>query len=72
MGCTNSEKMGNKEFKDGSFSFSEGISLCKCPMVDVAREVFLLYYINSIPKTINITPVRISIAKINLGDKENG
>ena len=59
VGCINSEKMGNKEFKDGSFSFSEGISLCKCPTVDVARVVFLLYHINSIPKTINITPVRI-------------
>ena len=57
--------MGNKEFKDGSFSFSEGISLCKCPTVDVARVVFSFYTIlNSMPKTINITPVRFNIAKI--------
>ena len=28
VGCTNSNKMGNKEFKDGFFSFNEGISLC--------------------------------------------
>ena len=62
VGCTNSEKMGNKEFKDGSFSFSEGINLCKCPMVDVARVVFLLYHINSIPKTLNMTPVSINTA----------
>ena len=72
VGCTNSDKVGNKEFKDGSFSFSEGISLCKCPTVDVARVVFLLYHMNSIPKTIKIMPVSMSNAKINLGDKENG
>ena len=64
--------MGNKEFKDGFFSFNEGIGLCKCPTVDVARVVFLLYHMNSIPKTTKHTPVSISNAKISLGDKENG
>ena len=44
VGCTNSDKMGNKEFRDGFFSFNDGIRLCKCPMVDVVREVFLLYH----------------------------
>ena len=64
--------MGNKEFKVGFFSFSEGISLCKCPTVDVARVVFLLYHMNSTPKTIKHTPVSIHNAKISFGDKENG
>ena len=72
VGWTNSDKMGNKEFKDGFFSFNDGISLCKCPTVDVARVVFLLYHMNSIPKTMKHTPVSMSNAKISLGDKENG
>ena len=72
VGCTNSNKMDNKEFKDGSFSFSEGINLCKCPTVDVARVVFLLYHMNNTTKTIKHTPVSIHNAKISLGDKENG
>ena len=72
VGCTNSNKMGNKELKDGFFSFNEGISLCKCPTVDVARVVFLLYHMNSIPKTTKHTPVGMSNAKISLGDKVNG
>ena len=72
VGCTNSDKMGNKEFKDGFFSFNEGISLCKCPTVDVARVVFLLYHMNSIPKTTKHMPVSINNAEISLGDKENG
>ena len=51
VGCTNSDNMGNKEFNDSFCSFNDGISLCKCPIVDVARVVFLLYHMNSIPKT---------------------
>ena len=72
MGCTNSDNMGNKEFRDGFFSFNDGISLCKCPIVDVARVVFLLYRMNSTPKTTKHTPVVTSNANISLGDKENG
>ena len=72
VGWTNSEKMANKELRDGWFSFNDGISLCKCPTVDVARVVFLLYHMNSIPKTIKIMTVSINNAKISLGDKENG
>ena len=28
-GCINSKKMGNKELRDGCFSFNDGINLCK-------------------------------------------
>ena len=42
------------------------------PTVDVARVVFLLYHMNSIPKTPKHTPVIISNAKFSLSDKENG
>ena len=71
-GCINSEKMGNKELRDGCFSFNDGIKLCKCPTTEVARVVFLLYHMNNIPKTIKHTPISMSNAIINLGDKENG
>ena len=64
--------MANKEFRDGFFSFNNGISLCKCPIVDVARVVFLLYYMNSKPKTTKHIPVATSNANISLGDKGNG
>ena len=36
-GYTNSEKMGNKELRDGCFSFNDGINLCKWSTVEVAR-----------------------------------
>ena len=72
VGWTNPEKMGNKEFRDGCFSCNDGISLCKCPTVEVARVVFLLYHMNSIAKITKHTPVAMSNAKISLGDKENG
>ena len=49
-GCTNSEKMGNKELRDGCFSFNDGIHLCKWSTVEVARVVLLLYHMNNIPK----------------------
>ena len=71
-GNTNSDNMGNKEFKDGFFSVNDGISLCKFPTVDVVRVVFLLYHMNSMLKTIKHTPVITSNAKISVGDKEKG
>ena len=64
--------MGNKEFRDGFFSVNDGISLCKFPIVDAVRVVFLLYHMNSKPKTIKHTPVITNNAKINLGDREKG
>ena len=62
--------MGNKEFRDSFCSVNDGISLCKFPTVDTVRVVFLLYHMNSMPKTIKHTPVVTSNAKISLGDKE--
>ena len=62
--------MGNKESRDGFFSFNEGINLCKCPIVDVVRVVFLLYHMNNIPKITKHTPASIGNAKISLGDKK--
>ena len=72
VGYTNSDNMGNKEFRDSFFSVNDRISLCRFPIVDAVRVVFLLYYMNSMPKTIKHTPVVTSNAKINLGDKEKG
>ena len=64
--------MGNKEFRDGFFSVKEGINLLRFPTVDAVRVVFLLYHMNSMPKTTKHTPVITSNAKISLGDKEKG
>ena len=38
-----SDNMGNKESKVGIFSFNEGINLSRSPIVEVVKEVFLLY-----------------------------
>ena len=71
-GNTNSDNMGNKEFRDGFFSVNDKISLCKFPTVDTVRVVFLLYHMNNMLKTIKHTPVVTSHAKVSLGDKEKG
>ena len=68
----NSDNMGNKEFRDGFFSVKDGISLLRFPTVDAVRVVFLLYHMNSMPKTIKHTLAITSNAKISLGDKEKG
>ena len=44
-----SDNMGNKEFNVGVFSFKEGINFTKFPIMEVVREVFLLYHMNMIP-----------------------
>ena len=72
VGNFNSDRMGNKEFRDGFFSVKDGISLLKFPTVDEVRAVFLLYHMKSIPKAIKHMPVTISRAKISLGDNEKG
>ena len=64
--------MGNKEFSMGSFSFKEGTSLTKFPIVEDVREAFLLYYMNIIPMAIIHMPTNTNKAKISLGDNENG
>ena len=55
IGNFNSDNMGNKEFKDGFFSVKDGISLLIFPTVDAVRLLFLLYHMNSMPKTIKHT-----------------
>ena len=72
VGNFNSDKMGDKEFRDGFFSVKDGISLLKFSTVDEVRAVFLLYHMKSIPKTIKHMPVTINKAKFSLGDNEKG
>ena len=64
--------MGKKEFRVGFFSVRDGISLLKFPIMEEAREVFLLYHMKSIPKSIKHMPVMINKEKISLGDNEKG
>ena len=64
VGCTNSDNMGNKESRDSFFSVNDGINLCKFPIVDVVRVVFLLYHMNSKPKTINIHQLLLVMPKL--------
>ena len=67
-----SDKMGNKESKIGIFSFKEGIKLSRLPIVEVVKEVFLLYQMKRIPITMVHKPVNTSRASISFGDIENG
>ena len=71
-GSAHPTNMGNKESSVGTFSFNDGIRLCRFPMAEVIKEVFLLYHMNTIPMIIVDRPTNISNAKINLGDIENG
>ena len=64
--------MGNKEFSVGVFSIKEGTSLTKFPTMEDVREVFLLYHMNMIPKTIKHKPIVTNKAKMSLGDNKSG
>ena len=67
-----SANMGNKESKVGIFSFNDGINLSKFPIVEVVKEVFLLYQMKRIPTTMVHRPVSTNRANISFGDIENG
>ena len=67
-----SDNMGNKEFSVGSFSFKEGTSLTKFPIVEDVREAFLSYHMNIIPMATIHMPTDTNKAKISLGDNKNG
>ena len=64
--------MGNKESNVGIFSFKDGMRLCRFPIAEVVKEVFLLYHMNTIPMIIVNRPISSNNAKINLGDIKNG
>ena len=70
-GSACSANMGSKESKVGIFSFNDGIRLSKFPIVELVKEVFLLYQMKRIPMTIVHRPTSINKAKINLGDIKN-
>ena len=67
-----SYNMGSKEFSVGIFSFKEGSSFIKFPIVEDVREVFLLYHMKIIPMAITHMPVTVNKARMSLGDNENG
>ena len=67
-----SHNMGNKESNVEIFSFNDGINLSKFPIVEVVKEVFLLYHMKRIPMTMVHIPVSTSRANISFGDIENG
>ena len=67
-----SDNMGNKESNVGIFSFSDGIHFSIFPIVEVVKEVFLLYHMKRIPMTMVHIPVSTNRAKISFGDIENG
>ena len=60
-----SHNMGNKEFNVGIFSFSDGINLSMFPIVEVVKEVFLLYHMKRIPMTMVHKPVSTNRANIS-------
>ena len=64
--------MGNKEFSVSVFSIKEGTSLTRFPTMEEVREVFLLYHMNMIPKTIKHKPIATNKGKMSLGGNENG
>ena len=66
------DNMGNKESNVGIFSFSDGINLSMFPIVEVVKEVFLLYHMKRIPMTMVPEPVSTNRANISFGDIENG
>ena len=67
-----SDSMGSKEFSIGIFSFKEGISFIKFPIVEEVKEVFFLYHMKRIPMAMVHTPVSTNIANMSFGDNENG
>ena len=67
-----SDNMDNKESNVGIFSFSDGINLSMFPIVEVMKEVFLLYHMKRIPITMVHIPVSTNRAKMSFGDIENG
>ena len=67
-----SANMGNKESKEGIFSFNDSINLIRFPIVEVVKEVSLLYQMKRIPMTKVHRLVSINRANINFGDIENG
>ena len=67
-----SDNMGSKESSVGIFSFKEGISLSKFPIVEEVKEVFLLYHMKRIPMAMVHTPVSTNRANMSFGDNENG
>ena len=64
--------MGCKESSIGIFSFKEGISLSKLPIVEEVKEVFLLYHMKRIPMTMVPTPISTNRANKSFGDNDNG
>ena len=64
--------MGSKEFSVGIFSFKEGISLIKFPIVEEVKAVFLLYLMKRIPMAIGHMPVSTNRANMSFRDNENG
>ena len=64
--------MGSKEFSVGIFSFKEGISLIKFPIVEEVRDIFLLYHMKTIPMAIVHMPVSTNRVKMSFGDNEKG
>ena len=67
-----SDNMGNKESSVGIFSFSDGINLSRFPIVEVVKEVFLLYHMKRIPMNMVHIPVSTNRANMSFGDIENG
>ena len=49
-----------------------GINLSRFPIVEVVKEVFLLYQMKRIPITLVHKPVSTNRASISFGDIENG
>ena len=66
-----SDNMDSKEFSVGIFSFKEGISLIKFPIVEEVKEVFPLYHMKRSPMAMVHMPVSTSRANMNFGDNEN-
>ena len=60
-----SDNMGNKESKVGIFFFNDGINLSRFPIVEVVKEVFLLYQMNRIPIIMVLKPVSTNRANIS-------
>ena len=67
-----SDNMGNKESNVGIFSFNDGINLSMFPIVEVVKEVFLLYHMKRIPMAMVHIPVSTSRVNISFGDIKNG
>ena len=64
--------MGNKESKVGIFSFKDGNSFSMFHIVEVVKEVFLLYHMKRMPMITVHRPIAIKRANISFGNKEKG